>query len=241
MDFFFFFKEMHLISTVLRAEFGDRLQGSTCGKSHMANTQVSTYVFISSVICRATSACNSYHCFKRLFLWNVKSNSLKANDVRNQSHWVTLSILKNAEKSDCRFNNHRMWHQATNSPFYLPHSTQSDKCLNSLSCSAFIFLQLSCKIIAMIIKRPYNTLYIQSVLQSFISQSTSFCKSSFIMSYVSLRTVFYMIRLTGDISILEAKVALYSICIPVIYLCPLTFVQPKHVVFVLSGARRILE
>lgn len=118
---------------------------------------------------------------------------------------------------------------------------QSDKCLNSLSCSAFIFLQLSCKIIAMIIKHPYNTLYIQSVLQSFILQSTSFCKSSFIVSYVSLRTMFYMIRLTGDISILEAKVALYSICIPVIYLCPLTFVQPKHVVFVLSGARRILE
>lgn len=101
------------------------------------------------------------------------------------------------------------------SHFYLPHSTQSDQCLNSLSCSAFIFLQLSCKIIAMIIKHPYKTLYVQSVSQSFILQSISFCKSSFIMSYVSLRTMFYMIRWTGNISISEAKVTLYSICISI--------------------------
>lgn len=93
----------------------------------------------------------------------------------------------------------------------------------------------------MIIKHPYKTLYVQSVSQSFILQSISFCKSSFIMSYVSLTTMFYMIRLTGDIAILEAKVTLYSRCISIIYLCPLTFVQPKHVVFILSGVRRILE
>lgn len=92
----------------------------------------------------------------------------------------------------------------------------------------------------MIIMRLYNTLYIQSVLQSFILQRTSFCKSSFIMSYVSLRTVFYMIRLTDAMSVLETKVAPYSMCIPVISLCPLTSMQPKHVVFVLSGARRTL-
>lgn len=72
----------------------------------------------------------------------------------------------------------------------------------------------------MIIKDPYNTLYIQSVLQLFILQSTLFCKSSFIMSYISLRTMFNMIRLAGGISILETKVALYAVCTPVIYLCP---------------------
>lgn len=93
----------------------------------------------------------------------------------------------------------------------------------------------------MIINRPYKTLYVQSVSQSFILQSISFCKSSFIMSYVSLTTMLYMIRLTGDISISEAKVTLYSRCISIIYLCPLTFVQPKHVVCILSGVRRILE
>lgn len=52
------------------------------------------------------------------------------------------------------------------------------------------------------------------------------------MSYVSLRTVFYMIRLTDAMSVLETKVAPYSMCIPVISLCPLTSVQPKHVVFI---------
>ena len=105
--------------------------------------------------------------------------------------------------------------------FYLPYNTQSDKFLNSLSHSIpFIFPQLSCKIIGRIIKRPYKTFCIQRVLQSFILQSTLFCKSSFIMSNVSLRTMFYMIRLTGGISVLEAKVALYLICVPVIYVCP---------------------
>lgn len=114
-----------------------------------------------------------------------------------------------------------MWQKATNFPFYLLYNTPSDKFLNSLSHSSpFIFPQLSCKIIAMIIKDPYNTLCIQSVLQLFILQSTLFCKSSFIMSYVNLRAMFNMIRLTVGISILEAKVALYSVCIPVIYLCP---------------------
>lgn len=49
--------------------------------------------------------------------------------------------------------------------FYLPHNTQPDKFLNSLSHAIpFIFPQLSCKIIARIIKSPYNTFYIQSVL-----------------------------------------------------------------------------
>lgn len=48
------------------------------------------------------------------------------------------------------------------------------------------------------------------------------------MSYVSVRTVFYMIRLTDAMSVLETKVALYSMCIPVISLCPLTSMQPKH-------------
>ena len=40
------------------------------------------------------------------------------------------------------------------------------------------------------------------------------------MSNVSLTTMFYMIRLTGGISILEAKVALYLVSVPVIYVCP---------------------
>lgn len=104
---------------------------------------------------------------------------------------------------------------------------QCDKILNSLSHTAFIFPQLSCKIIAIIIKHPCNTLHIQSVSQSFIAQSTLICKSSCIMFYVSLRTMFYMVRLTGGISLLEAKVAFHPICVPVIYwsfslLCSLT-------------------
>lgn len=64
--------------------------------------------FISSVISSAMPDCNICCFFKRLFLWNAKYNSLKANDLHNQSHFIALSILKNAEKSDYRFNNRRL-------------------------------------------------------------------------------------------------------------------------------------
>lgn len=48
---------------------------------------------------------------------------------------------------------------------------QSDKFLNSLSHSiSFVFPQLSCKIIAAIIKHPYNAVYFQSVSQLSILQ-----------------------------------------------------------------------
>lgn len=58
-----------------------------------------------------------------------------------------------------------------NFPFYLLHNMQSDKFLNSLNHSiSFIFPQLSCKIIAAVIKHPYNTVYFQSVSQLFILQ-----------------------------------------------------------------------
>lgn len=47
------------------------------------------------------------------------------------------------------------------------------------------------------------------------------------MSNVSLRTVFYMIRLTGGTSVLEAKFALYLICAPVIYMGPFDLCAAK--------------
>lgn len=104
-------REMHLTSFVLRGwVWGQASRPHSCGKSRITSTQVSLYALYQFSHPQAMPACTICCFFKRLFLWNRKYNSLKANYLHNQNHFVTLSVLENTEKSDYRLNNRRMWH-----------------------------------------------------------------------------------------------------------------------------------